>query len=75
MKRELMEAHRALVKTDMKAARLILRLLRTGHITLGLGDVDWAVENLLYDLGVRVTYNRSCTVAHAKIPTKKGFFI
>lgn len=73
IRNELMKAHKALAlgsPDDMLAARLILRLLRTGRITLGLGDVDCRVEMLLEDLGVHISYSRRGYTATAYIPRK-----
>ena len=70
MKQALMEAHRALVKTDMVAARMILQLLIRGTLILGLGDSDWQVQTLLESLNVPIMYHRTGNWAMAKI--KKG---
>ena len=57
-KYKLMELHEKLVKTGRFAeAKIILRLLRTGSVTLGLSDVDRSTEKLLEDSGCPVSYS------------------
>ena len=70
MKHELMNAHRTLAvgsPDDMKAARLILRLLRNRRITLYLSDAEWKVQTLLEDLGIPLAYSRNGCRATASI--------
>jgi len=70
IRRQIMDAHRALSlgsPEDMKAARLVLYLLRKGRITLGLSDPEWQVQNLLEGLGVPLYISRNGYTASAKI--------
>lgn len=51
-----MEEHMRLVRDGLYwEAQRILDLLQRGHVTLGLGDVDWAVEGILTKLGCHIT--------------------
>lgn len=73
MKKELMKAHRALAlgsPEDMKAARLILFLMRRGSIVLGLSDAEFHVQTLLEDIGVPLAYGRNGYTVRAVM--KKG---
>lgn len=55
---KLMDAHRELVKQGkLLEARQLLKLLRNGKISLGLGDVDCAVEKLCEDAGCHISYS------------------
>lgn len=66
----LMERHRKLVRggaLQMEIARKILHLLVSGEILLGLGDVDWAVEQELTEAGVPIRYHSSGWTAYARI--------
>ncbi len=61
-KYKLMDTHRELVRQGkLLEARLLLKFLRNGKITLGLGDVDWAVEKLCEDIGCHISYSRRYT--------------
>lgn len=67
---QIMQLHRQLATgspKDMQVAKCLLYLLRKGRITLGLGDVEWEVENLLEGLGVRMRYSRNGNTAQARI--------
>lgn len=53
-----MEKHRMMVrKGQLKAAKLMLRLLRTGSVSLGLDDDSWTVEVACEELGCRIFYD------------------
>lgn len=53
-----MEKHRMMVrKGQLKAAKLMLRLLRTGSVSLGLDDDSWTVEIACEELGCRLFYD------------------
>lgn len=55
---KLMDVHRELVKQGkLPEARQLLKLLRNGKISLGLGDADWAVEKLCEDAGCHISYS------------------
>ena len=45
-------------KGEYEIARLILRLLRKGAISLGLRDNEWTVEMLCEDIGCPIYYER-----------------
>ena len=67
---QIMQLHRQLATgspQDMQVAKRLLYLLRKGRITLGLGDVEWEVENLLEGLGVRMRYSRNGNTVQARI--------
>lgn len=48
-------------------ARLLLRLLRNGSITLGLDDESAGVEHLLENLGFKACYGRNYNTARYTI--------
>lgn len=53
-----MEKHRMMVrKGQLKAGKLMLRLLRTGSVSLGLDDDSWTVEVACEELGCRIFYD------------------
>lgn len=53
-----MEKHRMMVrKGQFKAGKLMLRLLRTGSVSLGLDDDSWTVEVACEELGCRIFYD------------------
>lgn len=65
---KLMDTHRVLVRQGkLLEAREVLRLLRKGYITLGLGDVDWEVERLCEELGCRIRYSGRGYTAEVRI--------
>ena len=65
---KLIDAHRELVKQGkLLEARQLLKLLRNGKISLGLGDADWAVEKLCEDVGCRIGYSGRYYTATAYI--------
>lgn len=65
---ELMDAHRTLVKEGkLLEAREILRLLRKGHIKLGLDDVSWNVESLCEELGCKIFYSSRGYTAEVRL--------
>ena len=53
--------------TDMQVARGILPLLNRGEICLGLGDVDWKIEQELDRAGVHIRYSSNGYTAYARI--------
>lgn len=56
---KLMELHTAYVKHGQyEEAHIILCLLRRGRVALGLGDISWAVERALEELGCVISYSR-----------------
>ena len=56
---KIMEKHMELVKKGhYLAARNLLRLLRDGHVRLGLGDADFESEEFLESIGCPVHYGR-----------------
>lgn len=62
----IIEAHAQLVKAGKyQEARLILRMLNEGRISLGLNDTAWAVETLLESLGCYIYYSRTGSTATA----------
>ena len=66
----LMNRHLELVRgssTDMQVARGILHLLNRGEICLGLGDVDWKIEQELDRAGVHIRYSSNGYTAYARI--------
>lgn len=66
----LIDRHIQLVKgstDDMQVARRLLHFLSTGEIRLGLGDVDWAVEQELENAGVHLRYSSRGYSAYAHI--------
>ena len=53
-----MEKHRMMVrKGQLGAAKLVLRLLRTGSVSLGLDDDSWVAEIACEELGCRLFYD------------------
>lgn len=65
-----MEFHKELVrKGQYIAARQVLKLLRTGKVALGLGDVDFSLEIQLEKLGCRIAYIGRHYSAHAYLKT------
>lgn len=66
----LMNRHLELVRgssTDMQVARGILHLLNRGEIRLGLGDMDWEIEQELDRAGVHIRYSSNGYTAYARI--------
>ena len=66
----LMNRHLELVRgssTDMQVARGILHLLNRGEIRLGLGDMDWEIEQELDQAGVHIRYSSNGYTAYARI--------
>lgn len=54
-----MDAHREMVRSgQLGAARLLLKLLRTGKVHLGLDDDSWMVESTCEKLGCHIYYDR-----------------
>lgn len=69
---KMMDAHRNLVKTGkLPEARLILRLLRNGIITLDLSDTDWNVETICEKLDCQITYSRNGYTSTVFLPKSK----
>lgn len=67
---QLIQAHRALAAgspDDMRAAKLVLYLLRKGSICLGFGDIEHEVELLLEGIGLRARYSRNYNTAYFHI--------
>lgn len=65
---KVMDAHRTLVKEGkLLEAREILRLLRKGHIKLGLDDVSWNVESLCEELGCKIFYSSRGYTAEVRL--------
>ena len=63
-----MELYTKLVRAgQLEEARMILRLLRNGHITLWLGDIDWNVQCALESISFPVWYSRNGNKAEARI--------
>ena len=70
---KVMDVHRSLVKEGkLLEARELLRLLRKGHLKLGLDDVSWEVENLCKKLGCKIFYNARGYTADIRLPLKGG---
>lgn len=68
MKRKLMDLHHELIKAgDYAVARRVYQLLRSGHITLGLGDTDWATEMLLEKASIPIRHSHDGNWAHVKL--------
>ncbi len=64
---KLMDIHRELVrKGEYEVARMLLKLLRYGKVTLWLDDVSWSVERICEELGCHIWYssNGNKAVAH-----------
>lgn len=59
MKSNLIHEHKNLVKQgEYLAARILLRLLREGRISLGLSDDDWLVEKIADKYSLNRQYTR-----------------
>lgn len=70
IKYRLFDRHKALVKgspEDMQVARRLLGFLRKGEIRLGLGDVDWRLEQELEKAGVHIRYSVRGYSAYAHV--------
>ena len=70
IKYRLFDRHKALVKgspEDMQVAHRLLGFLRRGEIRLGLGDVDWRLEQELEAAGVHISYSGRGYSAYARI--------
>jgi hypothetical protein len=50
----IIEHYKTVKKGDYRVARRILQVLRTGNITLDLGDTDWKVEKILEKCGLKM---------------------
>ena len=62
----IMMKHRELVRQgSMDIAHVLLRLLRSGRVSLGYGDAEFAAECILERLGCVITYSRPHFVATA----------
>lgn len=66
----LIDRHRELVRgsqQDLLVARRLLHFLLAGEILLGLGDIDWAVEQELDHVGVHINYRGRGYTAYARL--------
>lgn len=66
----LIDRHRELVKgstQDLLVARRLLHFLLASEILLGLGDIDWAVEQELDRAGVHINYRGRGYTAYARL--------
>lgn len=66
----LIDRHRELVRgsqQDLLVARRLLHFLLAGEILLGLGDIDWAVEQELDRAGVHINYRGRGYTAYARL--------
>lgn len=64
---KLMDIQREFVKKgEYEVARLLLKLLRDGKVTLWLDDTSWSVERICEELGCYIWYssNGNKAVAH-----------
>ena len=60
----LMDQHRTLVRAgSYGVAELVLRLLRRGHVSLGLWDDAWEAEQVLTAAGLNPHYSRNGNLA------------
>jgi hypothetical protein len=65
---KLMDIHREMVKKGkFLSAKIILKLLRTGHIKLGLSDEEWEIESICEKIGCRIRYSRNFCLAEIQI--------
>lgn len=65
---KLMDAHRELIrKGSYRQAKLVLKLLRDGKVTLWLDNDSWEVESLCEGLGCRIWYSRNGNQAVAHV--------
>lgn len=64
---KLMDIHRELVrKGECEVAKLLLKLLIYGRVTLWLDDTSWSVERICEETGCNIWYssNGNKAVAH-----------
>ena len=65
---KVMDAHREMVKSgQLKAAKILLKLLRNEEVHLGLDDDSWLVEKTCEELGCHIHYSRNGYSAIVKL--------
>lgn len=70
MKKILMLKYAELIKKgNFYVGRRILWFLQSGHIGLGLGDIDWEVQTILDNIGLHGIISANGNTARYYLPT------